>query len=115
MTVLVVVLLLAAAAAGFAAQRRLLHSRRHDDPLAEAEGLPASELVIPVRTLAALLLAFVLLSVYGSFEEADDQAAAEAGAVLAMGEDALGLPAGEREGVFAALRCYTRAVIGPDW
>ena len=88
MIVAVLVVLALVAALGFWTQRLLHRGRLHDDPLARVEGLPISELVIPVRTLATLLLAFVLVAVFQSYQGAGDEAAAEAGAVLSMAEDA---------------------------
>jgi hypothetical protein len=111
----IVVILVAAALLGFLAQRRMLGRHGPDHPLARAEGLPTSELVIPARTLAGLLLAFVLLSVYTSFEGAGTEAAREAGAVLSMAEDAVVLTPAARTDVVAGLQCYARSVIGPDW
>jgi hypothetical protein len=113
--IVVVVVLVAAAAVGYVAQRRLLGGRNPDDPRARAEGLPAHELIIPVRTLAALLLAFVLLSVYSSYEEAGDKAAAEAGAVLSQADDATLLQPRARTEVLGLLRCYARAVADIEW
>ena len=108
-------MLVLAAAVGYVAQRRLLGGRGADDPHARAEGLPAHELIIPVRTLAALLLAFVLLSVYTSYEDAGDRAAAEAGAVLSQADDAALLQPAARAEVLGLLRCYARAVSEIEW
>lgn len=77
-----VVVLLAAAVAGFLARRLVHGTRSPEHPLARAEGVTVSELVVPARTLAALVLAFVVVSVYDSFVDAQAQTAAEAGAVL---------------------------------
>lgn len=110
-----VVVLTLAAALGFWAQRLLLGKRLHDDPLARVEGLPVSELVIPVRTLAALLLAFVLVAVFQSYQDANDQAATEAGAVLAMAEDAVLLTPELQGEVLGRLTCYARSVVATDW
>lgn len=86
MVVIVVVVLLAAAVAGFLARRLVHGTRSPEHPLARAEGVTVSELVVPARTLAALVLAFVVVSVYDSFVDAQAQTAAEAGAVLSMAE-----------------------------
>lgn len=56
----------------------------------------------------------MLLSVYNSYEEAGDQASTEAGAVLSIAQDAVVLGPLARREVLGTLRCYTRAVIGPD-
>ena len=107
--------LVVASMVGIWAQRRLLGGRAHDDPLAGAEGLPVRELIIPARALAGLLLAFVLVSVFESYRDAGSEAAAEAGAVLAMAEDAVLLTPDARRDVLGGLRCYARAVAGSDW
>ena len=111
----VVAALVLAALGGFWAQRLLHRERLHDDPLARIEGLPISELVIPVRTLATLLLAFVLVAVFQSYQEAGDEAAEEAGAVLSMAEDAVLLTPAARSDLLGTLTCYARSVAGPDW
>lgn len=100
---------------GFWAQRLLHANRLHDDPVARFEGLPVSELVIPVRTLATLLLAFVLVAVFQSYQRADDEAAEEAAAVLSMAETAVLLTPAARRDVLGQLTCYARSVSGPDW
>ena len=111
----IVAVLIAAAVAGTFAQRRLFGTRDHADQRTWAEALRVKELVIPVRSLAALLLAFVVVSVFGSFRNAGDQAAAEAGAVLSMGEQSVLLTDSARVEVLGALHCYARSVAGPDW
>lgn len=57
----------------------------------------------------------MLLSVYNSFEDAGEQAAAEAGTVMSMAQDAVLLAPEDREDVIGHLRCYARSVAGPDW
>ena len=110
-----VVVLLAAAVAGFLARRLVVGARSPEDPLARAEGVTVSELVVPARTLAALVLAFVVVSVYDSFVDAESQAAAEAGAVLSMAENTTLLTPEARGAVLGRLVCYARSVAGPDW
>jgi hypothetical protein len=68
-----------------------------------AKGLQVSDLIIPVRMLATLLLAFVLVAVFQSYQDAGDDAAAEAGAVLAMAEDAVLLTPAARDDVLGRL------------
>ncbi|MDD7939498.1 DUF4239 domain-containing protein [Actinomycetospora lutea] len=115
MVVIVVVVLSAAAVVGFLTRRQVFGTRSHDHPLARAEGVTISELVVPARTLAALVLAFVVVSVYSSFDDAGEQAATEAGAVLSMAEGATLLTPPARAEVLGRLTCYTRSVVGPDW
>ncbi|RBY74907.1 hypothetical protein DQ238_21025 [Geodermatophilus sp. TF02-6] len=112
---LIVAVILLAAVVGFAAQRYLLNRSTHDDPRMGIERLPINELILSVRTLAGLLLAFVLFSVYASYDGAGNQAAAEAGAVLSMAENAVLLTPEARNDVLGAIRCYVRSVTGPDW
>jgi hypothetical protein len=111
----VVIVLALVAVLGFWAQRHLHRERLHDDPLARVEGLPVSELVIPIRTLATLLLAFVLVAVFQSYQAAGDDAAEEAGAVLSMAEGAVLLTPDARQDVLGRLTCYARSVAGPEW
>jgi hypothetical protein len=111
----IVVVLLLSAALGLVAQRRLYRGRQVGDERIWAEGLRVRELVVPVRLLAALLLAFVVVSVFGSYRSAGTQAAVEAGAVLSMGEQAVLLTDTARTDVLGSLRCYALAVQGPDW
>ncbi len=111
----IVAVIVLASVGGEFARRRVFAGRDPSDQRVWAEALRVKELVIPVRLLASLLLAFVVVSVFGSYRSASDQAATEAGAVLAMGEQATLLQGDARTQVLGALRCYTRAVAGPDW
>ena len=72
-------------------------------------------MIEPVRILVALVLAFVLVQTFASFEDASDSASAEAGAVIEEAEAAQLLPASAAPRVVGALRCYARAVAGPGW
>ncbi len=112
--VFIVVVMVVSSIGGFVAQQYL--ARRAVGPeINHEEFLPVYELVIPVRTLAGLLLAFVLFAVYSSYTTAAEQAANEAGAVLSMGEAAVILQPSGRDPVIGSLQCYARSVIGPDW
>lgn len=115
MVAIILVVLVAAAIVGFLARRFVVGARPHDHPRAGSEGVTVSELVVPARTLAALVLAFVVVSVYSAFDDAGQQAATEAGAVLSMAEDALLLTPDARNDVLGRLQCYARSVAGPDW
>src|SRR3954451_2114676 len=92
-SVLVGVLLIVvlAAAAGLLS-RRLLRTNDDTDIRAEAEGLQAAELLNPLRTLVALILAFVLVQTFSSFQDAGDAATTEAGAVSTEATAAALLP-----------------------
>jgi hypothetical protein len=113
--ILVVAVLAVTAVVGYWGQQQF--ARRHvaDDPTAHVEPLPTSELVIPVCTLAGLLLAFVLLSVYSSYQDAQSKAATEAGSVLAMARESELLTPQARDEMLGRLQCYARSVAGPDW
>src|SRR5436853_7151222 len=108
MIIAIVAVLALVAVLGFWAQHLLFGRREPDDPLARAEGLQVSELIIPVRMLATLLLAFVLVAVFQSFQDATDDATSEAGAVLAMADGAMLLPPDARNDVLGHLTCYAR-------
>jgi hypothetical protein len=110
--VVVIVLVALAGAAGLLA-RRWLHT--DNDWVATAEGLDAGEMWTPVRTLVALVLAFVLVQTFSSFQDASDAAAKEANAVLAEATSAGLLPTAVAADVVGSLRCYARAVAGPGW
>jgi hypothetical protein len=113
--VLVVLVLAAAAAAGIALERRLFRGSDPDAPGTRIEGLPVSELIIPVRIVVALVVAFVLVQTFSSFQDAGDHASDEAGAVLTEADDAALLPPRVAPGMVRALHCYARSVSGPDW
>jgi hypothetical protein len=110
--VLVLIVLAIALLAGYLLQRRVFGRRGGDGA---AEGLPVAELFIPVLTLATLLLAFVLVVCATSYEAAGDQATEEAGAVVAQAQDAELLSHDAAVLVAGRLRCYARAVAGPEW
>lgn len=111
----IVVVVVLAALLGELTRRYVFRGHEHDSTRVYVEALRVRELVIPVRLLASLLLAFAVVSVFNSYRNAATYAATEAGTVLAMGEQAVLLPEAERSEVLGALRCYTRAVAGPDW
>ncbi|RBY79579.1 hypothetical protein DQ238_10310 [Geodermatophilus sp. TF02-6] len=108
---LIIVILVLPLLVGLWVQHRLIQR----SPDSGMGGLSVSDLIEPVRTLAVLLLAFVLVSAYSSYDTASQQAAAEAGAVQAMAESAALLTPESRRDVLGPLQCYARAVAGPDW
>jgi energy-coupling factor transporter transmembrane protein EcfT len=114
--VLVVVVVIAivalSCAAGLAARRWL---RTDSDVVASAEGLGAGEMWTPVRILVSLVLAFVLVQTFSSYQDAGDAATKEAGAVSVEASSAALLPMGAAADLVGALRCYARAVAGPGW
>jgi Protein of unknown function (DUF4239) len=99
-------------AAGFGARRWL---RTDSDATAAAEGLDAGEMWTPVRILVALVLAFVLVQTFSSYQDAGDAATGEASAVSAEATSAGLLPQAAAADLVGALRCYARAVAGPGW
>jgi hypothetical protein len=98
--------------AGFATRRWL---RTDSDTVADAEGLDAGEMWTPVRILVALVLAFVLVQTFSSYQDAGDAATKEASAVSAEATSAGLLPSAAAAELVGALRCYARAVAGPGW
>jgi hypothetical protein len=109
----VLVTVVVGGAVGLFARRFL---RRDDDPgRASAEGLDAAELLNPLRTLVALVLAFVLVQTFASYQDAGDAATKEAGAVAAEASAAAFLPPPAAADLVGSLRCYALAVAGSGW
>src|SRR5437762_443550 len=77
-----IIVVLLSGALGILAQR-FLARRGTTDSQASAEGIPLTDLLTPVRILVALLLAFVLVQTFSSYQDASDAADDEAGAVSA--------------------------------
>ena len=115
LAVLAVFLIACAGVLGALVHRRLFAGRDPGGAASRVEGLPVSELVIPARLIVALVLAFVLVQTFSSYQDASDHAAQEAGAVLAEAEAAQLLPPAIGARVAGTLRCYARSVAGPDW
>jgi hypothetical protein len=111
---LVIVVVVVSGALGLLGHRRLAKSVRtqHQD---SAEGIPLTDLLSPVRILVALVLAFVLVQTFSSYEDASDAANDEAAAVSTEAVAAALLPAPSGPNLVAELRCYARAVAGPGW
>ena len=97
--------------AGLLAQRRL-SKRVRTESQDSAEGIPLTDLLAPVRILVALVLAFVLVQTFSSYEDASDAANDEAGAVSTEAVAAARLPSPTGPRLVAELRCYARAVAG---
>lgn len=113
--VLVVVLVAAAGVLGLLLQRRLFRGADPDSTSVRAESLPVAELVIPARILVALVLAFVLVQTFSSYQDASDHASAEAGAVLTEADFAALLAPAVARPMVRSLRCYAGSVAGPEW
>ena len=116
MAVITVLMIVGALVFGLLMHRYLRRRSSDDnDGRDDAEGLGVGELAVPLLTLVTLLLAFVLVATFSSYQEASDRAVAEAGAVLEEAEAALALPSPADQRILGSLQCYARAVAGPGW
>lgn len=88
--------------------------RRGGRPLVgnPARGTP---MAIVAGTTNAVLLAFVILAAFQTYNSARAGAAAEANAVLDMSRTAALFPAAQRERLRSELVCYGRAVVNEEW
>jgi hypothetical protein len=111
---LVIIVVVLAGALGLLAHRRLARHGRTASADA-AEGIPLTDLLAPVRILVALVLAFVLVQTFSSYEDASDAADDEASAVSTEAVAAALLPSPTGPDLVGLLRCYARAVTGPGW
>jgi hypothetical protein len=111
---LVIVFVVLSGALGLLAHRRLARPALTDNQYS-AEGIPVTDLLAPARILVALLLAFVLVQTFSSYEDASDAANDEAGAVSTEAVAAAHLPSPTGPDLVARLHCYARAVAGPGW
>jgi hypothetical protein len=109
-----VVVIVLSGALGILVQH-LLARRGGTDSQASAEGIPLTDLLTPMRILVALVLAFVLVQTFSSYEDAGDAADDEAGAVSAEARAAVLLPAPAGPQLVGLLRCYARAVAESGW
>ena len=111
MAVITVLMIVGALVFGLLMHRYLRRRSSDDnDGRDDAEGLGVGELAVPLLTLVTLLLAFVLVATFSSYQEASDRAVAEAGAVLEEAEAALALPSPADQRILGSLQCYARAV-----
>lgn len=79
------------------------------------EWINVEDLTGPAITLAALLLAFMLVQTFSSYQRAEQHAATEAATVLAEHEAATFLGEPDRTAVRTDLVCYARAVAEREW
>ena len=91
------------------AVRRRLTAPLHNDP---GRGAP---MITIVGTAFAVLLAFITLAAFQTYNGAKTGAASEATAVLDMFKSAGFFPASERDELRADFTCYGRAVIHQEW
>ncbi|MGK5114413.1 hypothetical protein [Geodermatophilus sp. CPCC 205506] len=110
----VIIVVVLSGALGLLAHRRLARRVRTESQ-DSAEGIPLTDLLAPVRILVALVLAFVLVQTFSSYEDASDAANDEASAVSTEAVAAALLPSPTGPDLVAELRCYARAVAGPGW
>lgn len=82
---------------------------------AAREWINVEDLTGPAITLAALLLAFMLVQTHSSFQRAEQQAASEAATVLAEHQATAFLGEPDRTAVRTDLVCYSRAVVEREW
>jgi hypothetical protein len=113
-TAVVIAVVVVSGGFGLLAQRRLA-AQVLTEGQDSAEGIPLTDLLAPVRILVALVLAFVLVQTFSSFEDASDAANGEAGAVSTEAAAAALLPRPTGPDIVGQLRCYARAVAGPGW
>jgi hypothetical protein len=111
---LVIVVVVLSGAFGILGHRHLAKRVRTENQ-DSAEGIPLSDLLSPVRILVALVLAFVLVQTFSSYQDASDAANDEAAAVSTEAVAAALLPSPSGPSLVALLRCYARAVAGPGW
>jgi len=111
---LVIIVVVLSGALGVLAHHRLA-TRVRTESEHSAEGIPLTDLLAPVRILVALVLAFVLVQTFSSYEDASDAANDEAGAVSTEAVAAALLPSPNGPDLVGLLRCYARAVAGPGW
>ncbi len=104
-----------AAVVGLAVHVADVHRSTGDDDRSTVEGLDVADLFRPLLTLVALLLAFVLVQTFSSFQDASDSASQEATAVLSEAQAARRLTSESAVSIIGALRCYALAVAGPGW
>jgi hypothetical protein len=107
----IVIVLGAGAVAGLA--MAVVHRRASAPLLADAgRGRP---MVQVTGTLFAVVLAFVILAAFQTYNGAKMGAQTEASAVLEMARTAAFFPAAQRDQLRADLVCYGRAVVDQEW
>jgi Protein of unknown function (DUF4239) len=109
----VAILIVLAAAAVAVLALVLVYKRAHGPLLLDSgRGRP---IVNVTGTLFTVVLAFVILSAFQTYDGARSGAAAEANAVLEMTRDASLFPASQRDRLRSDLVCYGRAVVSAEW
>lgn len=107
----ILIILAAAAVAGLAVA--LVQWRARGPILVDSgRGRP---MVTVTGTLFTVVLAFVILAAFNTYDGARSGAESEANAVLDMARTAPLFPAGERDRLRSDLVCYGRAVVNEEW
>jgi hypothetical protein len=81
----------------------------------EVQGVKLELLVAPLMTLTVVLLAFLLVQVYGSFVKTRDAAGEEAGKVAFEYDIAGYFPARYATPLQTSLVCYARSIVAVEW
>lgn len=110
--VLDILIVLGAAAAAFAAFAAIRRAAR--GPLIR-EATRVGPMPTVVGTFFAVLLAFVILAAFQTYNGAKSGAASEANALLDMARSAALFPAPERDALRSEFVCYGRAVVDQEW
>ena len=90
--------------------------RRHSPSVREASGAGVSSQVLgALTTVYAIVLALVVVSLYGDHDDAADTASREATALAQVVRDVEILPAAQTAAVDAAVQRYASAVVESEW
>jgi hypothetical protein len=111
---LAVAILVVVGAGAVAASALALVHRRETEPLV-AEPTRATPMIQVTGTLFTVVLAFVILAAFQSYNSAKTGAQTEAVAVLDMARTAALFPPPQRDKLRADFVCYGRAVVEQDW
>lgn len=109
-----VAILIVLGAAGLAALVFALVHRRPRQPLLADSGR-GRPIITVTGTLFAVVLAFVILAAFQTYNGAKMGAQSEASAVLDMDRTAVLFPPAQRDQLSADLVCYGRAVVEEEW
>jgi len=111
---LVVAILIVLAAGGLAALALAFVSRTTRGPLLADSGR-GRPMIQVTGTVFAVVLAFVILAAFQTYNDAKTGAESEAAAVLDMARTANLFPPTERDRLRADFLCYGRAVVDHEW
>src|SRR5438874_5957526 len=111
---LLVAAVIVIAAAAAAAMLMVVVRRRLRDPVLSDPARATTTLTM-AGTAFAVLLAFITLAAFQTYNGAKDGADSEAAAVLTMFRTAALFPARQRDELRADFVCYGRAVVDQEW